>query len=248
MDLREKIVLLTGGTSGIGRALADQLRAKGAIVVVTGRTPERLADARKAGFDVIEADFTSAAGVAAVVEAWGDRPLDILINNAGMGRAHDFREEDGPATDEILSDIDESMFTNVNAPIHLIVHFVEKLKRAASFDRDPMIVNVTSGLAITPTLAATYSATKAALRAYTLALRVQMKPFGIHVLEVLPPMVDTAMTAEYDMKKMSAAKCADAIVEAMEGGKTEANVGLVRALRVINSISPKLAEKVMLSR
>jgi uncharacterized oxidoreductase len=138
------------------------------------------------------------------------------------------------------------MFTNVNAPIHLLTHFMDRLKASSVQGREAMIVNVTSGLAITPTIAATYSATKAALRAYTLALRVQMKPFGIHVLEVLPPMVDTAMTAEYDVKKMSAAKCADAIVTAMEKEKREANVGLVSALRVINSISPKAAEAIML--
>ena len=94
MDIGGKTILLTGGTSGIGRQLADQLRAKGATVVTTGRSAERLAEVRGAGFEAIEANFTTAAGVQMVVDAWGDRPLDILINNAGMGRTHDFRDGD----------------------------------------------------------------------------------------------------------------------------------------------------------
>lgn len=238
MDVSGKTILLTGGTAGIGRQLAEQLRVKRAVVVTTGRSAERLAEVRTAGFEAIEADFASAAGVQAVVDAWGDRPLDILINNAGMGHTHDFRE--GPVS---LADVDESMFSNVNAPIHLISHFMNKLRAS----KGAMIVNVTSGLAIAPSVAgATYCATKAALRSYTLSLRVQMKDFGIHVLEVLPPMVDTQMTAEYDAKKMSAADCAASILSAMEREKDEANVGIVSTLRVVNSISPKIAEKVML--
>ena len=111
-----------------------------------------------------------------------------------------------------------------------------------------MIVNVTSGLAIAPSVAgATYCATKAALRSYTQSLRVQMKDFNIHVLEVLPPLVDTLMTAEYDAKKMSVEDCAATILSAMERDKNEANVGIVGTLRIVNSISPKIAEKIMLS-
>jgi len=238
MNLDGKIVLLTGGTSGIGRALAEQLKAKGAAVVVTGRSAERLAEIRAADFDAIEADFSTAAGVEKVAAKWGERPLDILINNAGMGRTHDFR-----AGDVSLADVDESIFTNFNAPIHLIAHFMAKLQASAG----AMIVNVTSGLAITPSVpGATYCATKAALRSYTISLRAQMKGFGIHVLEVLPPMVDTPMTAEYDAKKLSSVDCAAAILSAMEGDKEEANVGMVGALRIVNSISPKAVESIML--
>lgn len=239
MDVSGKTILLTGGTSGIGRQLAGQLHAKGATVVTTGRSAERLAEVRAAGFEAIEADFTTAAGVQTVVDAWGDRPLDVLINNAGMGRTHDFREGDVS-----LTDVDESIFTNVNAPIHLIAHFMGKLRES----NGAMIVNVTSGLAIAPSVAgATYCATKAALRSYTQSLRVQMKDFNIHVLEVLPPLVDTLMTAEYDAKKMSAEDCAATILSAMEREKNEANVGIVSTLRIVNSISPKIAEKVMLN-
>ena len=242
MDVSGKTILLTGGTSGIGRRLADQLKAKGATVITTGRNAERLEEIRGAGFEAIEADFTSAAGVEAVVTAWGDRPLDILINNAGMGTTHDFRE--GQTS---LTDTDDSIFTNLNAPIHLITHFMDRLRASASGSGAAMIVNVTSGVAIAPSVAAaTYCATKAALRSYTQSLRVQMKDFGIHVLEVLPPMVDTPMTAEFDAKKMTAEDCAATIVSAMERDKAEANVGIVSTLRIMNSISPKLAERLML--
>lgn len=238
MDISGKIILLTGGTSGIGRELAKQLQAKGAVVTVTGRNLTALDDMRAAGFGVIEADLTTREGVAALVREWGGQPLDILINNAGMGRTHDFRE--GPVS---LSDIDDSIFTNLNAPIHLIALLMDRLRESSG----AMIVNVTSGLAITPSVAgATYSATKAGLRSYSISLRRQMKAFGIAVLEVLPPLVETPMTDEYSGKKMSAADCASDIVTAMEAGKKEANIGLVGLLRVIHSISPKLAQTILL--
>lgn len=238
MDISGKSVLLTGGTSGIGRELATQLQAKGAAVTVTGRNQTALEEMRAAGFGVVEADLTTAEGVAALVKAWGEKPLDILVNNAGMGRTHDFRE--GPVS---LTDVDESIFTNLNAPIHLIARLMDHLRQSPR----AMIVNVTSGLAITPSVAgATYCATKAGLRSYSISLRRQMERFGIHVLEVLPPLVETPMTDEFSGKKMSAAACASDIVAAIENDRKEANIGLVGLLRVIHSISPRLAQAILL--
>lgn len=238
MDISGKIILLTGGTSGIGRELARQLQAKGAIVTVTGRNQTALDEMRGAGFGVIEADLTTREGVAALAREWGDQPLDILINNAGMGRTHDFRE--GPVS---LSDVDDSIFTNLNAPIHLISHLMDRLRESSG----AMIVNVTSGLAITPSVAgATYCATKAGLRSYSISLRKQMERLGIHVLEVLPPLVETPMTDEFSGKKLSAVACAAEIVTAIRNEKKEANIGLVGLLRVIHSISPKLAQAILL--
>jgi uncharacterized oxidoreductase len=238
MQIQGKTILLTGGTDGIGRELAAQLRAKGATVIVTGRTPERIESAKAAGFEVIATDLSSHAGIDILLAAIKDREIDVLINNAGVGSDHDFREA---APD--LADNDRCIFLNLNAPVHLVTHMMDSLKARP----EAMIVNTTSGLAIAPRAGGPiYCATKAALRSYTLALREQLRSTRIHVLEVLPPVVDTKMTAGRGSKKMSAADCAAQIVDAMESNAEEANVGMVKILRMVESISPALARKVMI--
>ena len=238
MQIQGKTILLTGGTDGIGRELAPLLEAKGATVIVTGRTPERIEAAKAAGFEAITADLSTHAGIDAVLNAVKGRAIDILVNNAGVGSDHDFREA---APD--LADNDACIFLNLNAPVHLITHMMEGLKSRP----EAMIVNTTSGLAIAPRAGGPiYCATKAALRSYTLALREQLKGTGIHVLEVLPPVVDTKMTAGRASKKMSAKDCAAQIVDAMEADANEATVGMVKLLRVVESISPALARKIMI--
>ena len=110
-----------------------------------------------------------------------------------------------------------------------------------------MIVNVTSGLAIAPRAGGPiYCATKAALRSYTQALRVQLEGPNIHVLEALPPVVETKMTAGRGNRKMSAPDCAAAFVRAMEANAEEANVGMVKLLKLVHSLSPALARKIMI--
>lgn len=239
MQVAGRTILLTGGTDGIGRELAAQLKAKGATVVVTGRTPERIEAARAAGFETIAADLSTAAGVDAVLAAVKGRAIDILINNAGAGSDHDFREA---APD--LADNDRCIALNLNAPIHLIAGLMPVLRARP----EAMIVNVTSGLAIAPRAGGPiYCATKAGLRSYTLALRAQMKGTRVHVLEVLPPVVETKMTAgRVGKSKMPAPQCAAQIVDAIETNANEANVGMTKLLRIVESVSPALARKVMI--
>lgn len=238
MQLNGKTILLTGGTDGIGLRLARQLREKGASVIITGRTPARIAAAEAEGFAVITADLTGPEGVEAVVSGFGSRPLDVLINNAGMGANHDFRlAPPDPEDDE------RTLWLNLHAPIRLIVALMPALRARP----EAMIVNVTSGLAIAPNAGSpVYCATKAALRSYTQALRGQLKGTGVHVLEALPPMVDTQMTAGRGNKKLSPEECARQIIAAMERGANEANVGMVKVLQAVHSASPALARALML--
>ncbi len=237
MDVSGKTVLLTGGSAGIGREIARQLKAKGANVILTGRDPARLDAMRAEGFEAIAADLSHAGGVDALVAALGEQPIDILINNAGLGVPHDVRERlpDANAADECL-------YANLSAPIRLITALLPRLRAR------PMaaIVNVTSGLAIAPNAASSvYCASKAGLRSYTMALRAQLASEPIQVIEALPPVVDTQMTADRKASKMPPGECARQIIAALEGGRDEANVGMVKLLRAVYSLSPALARNVM---
>ncbi|GAA4036623.1 SDR family oxidoreductase [Parerythrobacter jejuensis] len=238
MDVSGKTILLTGGTAGIGRELAQQLQVLGATVVLTGRNAERLTAMQTLGFETLDADLSNAAGVDALLAAWGDRPLDILINNAGQLVDHDFRKG-SPNADAA----DDAIYANLNAPIRLTTGLMAHLKARPQ----AAIVNVTSGLAIAPAARQpVYCATKSGLRFYTLGLREQLKDTDIRVIEALPPVVDTQMNDGNPMKKMPAEECARQIVVAILRDKDEANIGMTKALRFAESISPALARSVTL--
>ena len=238
MRIAGKTALVTGGTDGIGGEVARQLKAKGAIVALCGRDPDRLAAARKEGFQAIEADLSTKAGCDRLAEELRDVPLDILVNNAGMG---------GPS--DVLNGFDLDMtdraiFLNLNAPMHLIAAFLPALRERP----EATIVNVTSGLAIAPRAdGPVYCATKAGLRSFTQALRHQLKGTRITVIEALPPVVETRMTMENRHKKMPAPDCAAAIVHAIETGQEEAYIGATKLLRVVSELSPALARRVMIN-
>lgn len=238
MQIEGKTVLLTGGSAGIGRELARQMKARGAQVIVTGRNRERLDFMRAERFEALEADHSSPAGVDALLSALGERAIDILVNNAGQGVDHDFREA---APD--MAAADDCIHANLNAPIRLIVALLPRLKARP----EAAIVNVTSGLAIAPRAGGpVYCATKAGLRSYTMALRKQLEDTNVHVIEALPPVVETQMTAARSGKKMPPQECARQILHAIEHDRAEANVGMVKLLRLVESISPALARKVMI--
>lgn len=238
MQLSGKTILVTGGTDGIGAQLIRQLRDKGAAVITQGRNADRVAATRADGFEVTQADLSSPAGVNALLAGLKDRPIDVLVNNAGAGVDHDFREA---APD--LAASDATIFLNLNAPIHLIAALMPVLKSRP----EAMIVNVTSGLAIAPRAGGpVYCATKAALRSYSQALRHQLKGTGVHVLEALPPVVETKLTAGRGSKKMAPDACAREIVTGMERNADEANVGMVKFLQLVHSISPALARNIMI--
>ena len=238
MKLAGKTALVTGATDGIGREIARRLRDKGATVIVSGRDPARIEAARSDGFETIAADLSTTAGVDALVEAMAGRPLDILVNNAGMSANYDVNAEID------LAETDRCLRLNLAAPIRLATRLLPALRERP----EAMIVNVTSGLAIAPRASGPiYCATKAGLRSFTMALRAQLAATPVHVLEVLPPVVETRMTEGNVHKKMPASECARQVVAAMEANRDEANVGMTKLLRLVYSISPALARRVMLN-
>lgn len=179
-------ILITGGASGIGLALAVALEAAGNRIIIAGRRRDALAAATAAhpGFasyvlDV--ADPTALTTFAAQVVQ--DHPaLNVVIHNAGIMRPEGLTE----ATH--LADAEAMVATNLLGPIRLTAALLPHLmaQPAAS------IVNVTSGLAFVPlTITPTYSATKAALHSYSQSLRHQLRDSAVEVLELAPPAVQT---------------------------------------------------------
>ena len=238
MQLSGKTALVTGGTDGIGAELIRQLRAKGVTVITQGRNAERVAATRADQFEVIAADLSTPEGVKTLVDGVAGRTIDILVNNAGALVDHDFRLS---APDPAAADA--TIFLNLDAPIHLICALMPMLQSRP----EAAVINVTSGLALAPTAGTpVYCATKAGLRSYTLALREQLRGTNVLVLEALPPVVDTQMNAGRAGSKLSAAECARQIVAGIERGTKEVNVGLVKLLQVVNSISPALVRRIML--
>jgi uncharacterized oxidoreductase len=245
MQVKDKTALVTGGTDGIGLEIARQLQAKGARVIVCGRREDFLASARNEGMDAIHAELSNADGCATflrtlgdLLKASGERPLDILVNNAGMSGNF------GPDDPLDLALTDRSIFLNLHAPMHLIGQLLPGLRTRP----EAAIVNVTSGLAIAPRAGGpVYCAAKAGLRSFTQALRHNLRDTSVHVIEALPPVVDTAMTrGRVGGRKMSADECAAQIVDAIESNSKEANVGIVRLLQMVHSISPALARRIMI--
>ena len=237
MRIDGKTALVTGGTDGIGLEVARQLKAKGANVIAAGRDPGRIAAAQAEGFQTITADLSTKEGCDRLISELGAAPLDILVNNAGMSGPSDL------LNDFDLARTDQAIFLNLNAPMHLIAALVSNLRERP----EAAIVNVTSGLAIAPRAGGpVYCATKAGLRSFTQALRHQLKNTRITVIEALPPVVDTRLTAANPRKKMSPVDCAAGIVRAIETDRPEAYIGATKLLRVISELSPAAARRIMI--
>jgi uncharacterized oxidoreductase len=237
MNIAGKTAVVTGGTDGIGLEIARQLKGRGAHVIVCGRRAEALTSARSEGLEALSADLSTQAGVDGFADALRGREIDIFVNNAGMGVDFDFNG----AID--LDGTERTIYLNLNAPIRLAAALIPSLRTRP----EAALVNVTSGLAIAPRAGGpVYCATKAGLRSFTKAIRYQLRNSSVRVIEALPPVVETAMTVERTGKKMSPAACASEIVSAIESNRKEANIGMVKLLGVVHSISPKLAEAIMI--
>ncbi|RXV73888.1 SDR family NAD(P)-dependent oxidoreductase [Burkholderia stabilis] len=186
MKLSGNTLFITGGTSGIGRALAEALHRRGNKVIVAGRRKALLDEIaqQNPGIDTVELDIGDAAQIRTVAAQLIERypALNIVINNAGI---MPFDDAGGPLDDEQAVQL---VTTNLLGPVRVSAAFVEHLKQQP----DATIINNSSVLAYVP-LAATalYSATKAAIHSYTLSQRFALRDSSVRVLEIAPPWVDT---------------------------------------------------------
>ena len=224
-------VLITGGGTGIGLALAKVFMERGNQVLICGRRGKTLLDAQSGApqLEIRVCDVSQPRSRLALVNWIGARfkSLNILVNNAGIQRAVDFRK--GPRD---LADADEELATNLAAPIHLAGLLIPQLRRR----KQAAIVNISSGLGFTPLASApVYSATKAALHSVSVSMRRQLRDTSIKVFEVAPPMVATDLAgrrrrppAEF---AMSAEEVARGVLDALERDDYEVALGAAADLR-----------------
>ena len=188
MKMTGNTILITGGGSGIGEALAHRLHDLGNTVIIAGRRLEAL-EASIAGRENMHAlalDISSPEGIAdfAARLLAAHPTLNVLVNNAGIMRF------ESPDSARDLTDAEETITTNLLGPIRMTDALVDHLSAQAN----PAIINVTSGLAFVPLVTTpTYNATKAAIHSYTVSLREVLKG-KMEVIELAPPAVQTGLT------------------------------------------------------
>ena len=181
-------ILVTGGSSGIGREYAQRWHDAGNIVIVAARSEDGLRETAEGRENLhwLELDVADEASIDRFAETACERfaELNVLVNNAGIMPFEDI------SASRDLSDAEKVVAINLLGPIRLTNALIDHLKTKD----DAAIVNVSSGLAFVPLpKAPTYSATKAALHSYTMTLRKVLEG-EVEVIEIVPPGVQTDLT------------------------------------------------------
>ncbi|MDD9892463.1 MAG: SDR family NAD(P)-dependent oxidoreductase [Gammaproteobacteria bacterium] len=177
-----RIVLITGCSTGIGRALAQAFIDNGDIVLATARKKASLKDLDCEHYAL---DVTDADSIAKLQKAVGKTydKIDVLVNNAGVATM-------GPVATMPLDTLRQQLETNTIAPLALLQTFLPMMQESQA----PMLVNIgsVSGILTTP-FAGAYCASKRALHALGDALRMELAPLGIRVVTVQPGGVKSAL-------------------------------------------------------
>ncbi len=232
MNLSGNTILITGATSGIGLAFAEQFIHDGNTVIICGRRADRLTaiSQKYPGIITRECDITSEHERADLFN-WVTQnypAVNVLINNAGIQLVTDLSR---PVDTDMVR---LEMETNFIAPAHLASLFAGHLKSVP----DSAIINITSGLAFVPiAFMPVYCATKAAMHSLTLSLRHQLRDTAIKVFEIAPPSVDTELghqRREDKNETHGGIPIAEFLTEAMEALRNdilEAPIGQSKGLR-----------------
>lgn len=227
-------VVVTGGTSGIGRALCIELTRAGARVLACGTHSRRVREmAALEGVlamtcDVTEDEDVRSLATAAQTQLGG---LDVLVNCAGIQRSLDV------ADGLDMTEVERELAVNLTAPIRVTDALLPMLLASA----DAAIVNVSSILARAPKQSApVYCAAKAGLSAWTTALRYQLEARGVLVMELVPPLVATRMTQGRDAGAIAPEEVARACVRGLADRKTRVAVGKARMAEFLDAVVPGL--------
>ncbi|MCB1199750.1 MAG: SDR family NAD(P)-dependent oxidoreductase [Leptospiraceae bacterium] len=243
--MKEKqTVLITGGGSGIGLALAKKFLANNNTVIITGRNLSKLEKVKieLPQIHIFQSDVTNDKDVKELAENLEKdfSGIDVLINNAGIMNLLDA----GAANNDLQEQLNE-IEINYNSPIRMLHHFLVQLKKS----KNAVLINVSSGLAyVTFSQAPVYSGTKAALHFWTQAIRPQLKLHNIRVVELLPPVVDTKLAHDADLKDqklkpMPAEQLANIFWKDYMKGKDEIIPGISKQLKFMSRLAPEFIFK-----
>jgi uncharacterized oxidoreductase len=240
MELSNRHIVVTGGTSGIGRELVRQLHAGNRLAVVA-RNAGRLDELRSElpGVLTFQADLARPGEVEAAAR-WADEALgriDVLINNAAVQHTPRLTDPDFEA-----DSIGEEVAVNFTALCTLTARLLPAMQHSGP----AAILNVNSGLALAPkTTSAVYCATKSAMDGFSRSLRYQLEGTNVRVLQAFLPLVDTGMTTGRGKGKLSADFAARQIILGLAREIRDHDIGKVRILRAVLRLSPVLGRRIM---
>jgi uncharacterized oxidoreductase len=221
-------ILITGGGSGIGRALAETFHKLGNQVIIAGRRKQVLDDTTDAnpGMTSVVLNIEDPDDIRQVAAQLSTKhpALNVVIHNAGI-----MRPENLLAQPSELSDAEATITTNLLGPIRLTAALLPQLQKQPH----ATIMTVSSGLAFIPmAMTPTYNATKAAIHSYTQALRYQLKSTNIEVLELIPPYVQTELMGSAQASDPRAMPLADYLTETIKLLKTQPSATEILVERV----------------
>jgi short-subunit dehydrogenase len=250
MQLNGARVLLTGATGGLGQALALQLAAAGASVLLAGRDNGRLATTSMmlAGpHSTVRADLTRPEGIAAAAGAAREFGVNLLINNAGIGCFGLYEQQEWPQIADVLA-------ANLYAPMHLTHALLPELKAAPN----AMVVNIGSTFGSLPFPGfAAYSAAKAGLRGFSRALGRELADSQVSVIYVAPRAIDTPLNSpavnalNQALKNQSdpAEMVARQVIDAIQRDRRESHLGFPEKLFAwLNGIAPTIIDHGLASK
>ncbi|MDH3975703.1 MAG: SDR family NAD(P)-dependent oxidoreductase [Deltaproteobacteria bacterium] len=235
MKLEKRTILITGGSSGIGRCLAEELVQAGNRIIIASRS----AQSNRPEMIALTCDLTEQTSVTELVARLKKEDLnpDILINNAAIQCTPKFIEGNFD-----FHSIEKEITVNFTAVAWLTSLLLPLLMR----HKPSAIVNISSGLALYPkSSSAIYCATKAALHSFSQSLRYQLEETVVSVHEVILPLVDTPMTEGRGSGKISAKAAAGAIIDGLKRDKEEIYVGKAKWLPLLSRISPAIAQNIL---
>ena len=240
MKYSKQKVLITGGSSGIGLALAKKFMENDNTVIITGRNLSKLETVQKEypNIYIFQSDVTDDTEVRMLIDDIEEKfnGIDILVNNAGIMNLVDAGKEENDLHKQM-----QEIEINYNSPIRLLHYFLPQLKKS----KNAVLVNVSSGLAYVPfAQAPVYSGTKSALHFWTQSIRPQLKPHQIKVIELLPPVVKTEIfdnieVSEADFKPILPQKLANLFWKDFTKGKEEITPGMSSRLKLMSRLAPK---------
>lgn len=210
MKLTGNTILITGGTSGIGRALAEQFHRRGNRVIIAGRRRALLDEivARNQGMHGIPLDVADPRAIDAFAGRMREQfpTLNVLFNNAGISRQEDLATDTLAVARAIIE-------TNIVSVLHLTTALLPLLKEQPH----STVVATTSGLAFMPRASyPTYCASKAFLHSWLQSLRLQLCDTSVEVLELIPPYVQTELSGPAQATDPRAVPLAKYIADVME--------------------------------